>query len=92
MRVLLIVMVLILTSSTAAWAVTRTCGGFLCTARVQVVHKKLGCVGKVRYAALSGSVSKRGIDGLGVARVAVSRTYDAPLPRPCSLRLGSPCY
>ena len=55
MRVLLIVMVLILTSSTAAWAVTRTCGGFLCTARVQVVHKKLGCVGKVRYAALLGS-------------------------------------
>jgi hypothetical protein len=29
MRVLLIVMVLILTSSTAAWAVTRTCGGLL---------------------------------------------------------------
>jgi hypothetical protein len=92
MHVLMVVVVLILTSSTAAWAVTRTCGGFLCTARVQVVHKKLGCVGKVRYAALSGSVSTRGIGGLGVARVAVSGAYDAPLPRPCPLRLGSPCY
>jgi hypothetical protein len=36
MRVLLEVVVLILTSSTAAWAVTRTCSGFLCTARLQV--------------------------------------------------------
>jgi hypothetical protein len=36
MRVLLIVIVLILTSSTAAWAMTRTRSGFLCTARVQV--------------------------------------------------------
>jgi hypothetical protein len=86
MRVLMVVVVLILTSlqqrgpSRGPAAVSYVQLGFRC------VHKKMGCVGKVRYAALSGSVSTRGIDGLGVACVAVSGAYDAPLPRPCPLR------